>query len=86
MYNIDLRLVALWEGGMESYRDKCSHVGSHAHPRPTNQYLRVGSSSLGDSYVQPALAPMVYSTLTPQDNIKTKLKQKLNITSTGDIC
>lgn len=49
-------------------------------PDPKVSSLRVGTRSVGDSYLQPGWALMVYTMGTPQDNIKN-----LNITSTSDI-
>lgn len=46
--------------------------------------LRRGPRSPGDSYLQPGLAPMAYSMLTPHGNIKNYESKNLNITSASD--
>lgn len=74
---IDVRLVALRgerreiQGEMFTYRVTCP-LQTHK-----SESLRVGTRSLWESYVWPGLAPMVYGTLTPQDNIKTNIKAEV---------
>ena len=74
---IHISLYAVWgerkkvQGEIVTYRVTCP-LQTHE-----SESLRVGTRNLDDSDVQPGLAPMIYSMLTPQDNIKVNAEVKL---------